>query len=155
MAGRLCGGRMLCWNRGIARRRLDGVIRGAPACHANKPALKVVPNAGASGGAGAIAARDVTSTARHHFDAARGNQRLRQKRAARVPHIEPDALHKAVDLLRDLEKSNGAKKPDQHLSYDRFFAGRRRLRLHLAFCDGEGRGGKKRPKKERQTKYAY
>ena len=73
---------------------------------------------------------------------------LGQHGAACLPHIDAQTCHKAVDLLRYLEETNGAEEPNQHVASNRFSACRADLGLHFRFRDGKGGSHKCHGKKK-------
>ena len=62
------------------------------------------------------------------------NEQLRHHVPAGVSYINPQGCHKAVDLLGNLEESNGTEEPDEHISGHGFLSLFCYGFLHLGFC---------------------
>lgn len=56
-----------------------------------------------------------------------------------MAHIDTETRHKAVNLLTDFQKRDGAQEPDKHISRDGFFPVGVHLRLYFTFCHSKRR----------------
>ena len=65
---------------------------------------------------GLAAAHDIRAALFESAKSAGGDHRFAQHAAAGMPDRDAEAGHKAVDLLADLEKGNGAEEPDEQIA---------------------------------------
>ncbi|MEY8233394.1 hypothetical protein AALA82_17495 [Oscillospiraceae bacterium 50-16] len=162
---RICGG-LRCSSRGRCLLHLalggmdsgclgcgcpDRAVSDMPASHTHQSALEEPGHPGGAGlarrtsssGTGPASASPM-SAAYDHCDGPHGDHGLGQHGAAGASYIDPHRRHKAVDLLRDLQKGHRTEEPDQYVASDRLLAGCRHRSLYLAFVKGKGWNAQRR-----------
>ena len=116
----------------LRRCRAHRIARDFAACHADQSAAEKAcrSRTSAAGFPGcrrrtvtAAAAQCAADRAGRGVDGAHGDHRLREHGAAGMPDVQTKAGQEAVDLLRHLQKGNGAQKPHQYIAGDSFFPG--------------------------------